>query len=192
MKIGLYFGSFNPIHIGHLIVADTLLQEMIADEIWFVISPQNPFKALTDLADEQHRLLMAQLSTQNHSKLKVSDIEFSLTKPSYTIHTLEVLQQQFPQHELSIIMGSDNLVHLEQWKSYEKILEQTFVHVYARETIDEIQEIWLVHPKIKIHPLPLLNISSTAIRKKVKEGKSIRYWVRDEVAEYIAAHQLYL
>jgi nicotinate-nucleotide adenylyltransferase len=192
MKIGLYFGSFNPIHIGHLIVADTLLQEMNADEIWFVISPQNPFKALTDLADEQHRLLMAQLSTQNHSKLKVSNIEFSLTKPSYTIHTLEVLQQQFLQHEFSIIMGSDNLVHLEQWKSYEKILEQTFVHVYARETIDEIPEIWLAHPKIKIHPLPLLNISSTAIRKKVKEGKSIRYWVRDEVAEYIEAHQLYL
>jgi nicotinate-nucleotide adenylyltransferase len=192
MKIGLYFGSFNPIHIGHLIVADSLLQEIELDEIWLVVSPQNPFKELSELAAEQYRLTMAKLAIQNHPQLKVSDIEFQLPKPSYTIQTLEVLHKENPNHEFSIVMGSDNLIHFQNWKEHEKILDQVFIHVYARETNDAVPELWRNHPKINIHPLPLLNISSTAIRNKVKSGKSIRYWVRDEVAEYIATHQLYL
>lgn len=191
MKIGLYFGSFNPIHIGHLIVADTMLNAAQLEEVWYVISPQNPFKQNQNLADEQHRLAMVNESIQNHPKLKSCDIEFNLSKPSYTIHTLEALHKKYPEHEFTILMGSDNLIYFHKWKAFEEILKLVPIQVYARATDVEVPEIWQNHKRIIIHPLPLINVSSTKIRNKVKAEESIRYWVRDEVKEYISTHKLY-
>lgn len=183
MNIGLFFGSFNPIHIGHLIIASYMLEEAELDEIWFVVSPQNPFKKGSDLMPQEDRLEMVQIAVKNHTRLKASDIEFSLNKPSYTIHTLEVLISKFPEHNFKIIMGSDNLVHFTKWKGYEDILNQAELLVYYRNgfTNEELSS----HPNIKMFDAPVLNISATYIRDLLNKGKSIHYLVLPEVEEFL-------
>jgi nicotinate-nucleotide adenylyltransferase len=182
MKIGLYFGSFNPIHNGHLIIAQHVLNETDLKRVWFVVSPQNPFKQQKTLLNEYDRLHLVNLAIQKSTSFKAIDIEFSLPKPSYTINTLAYLQEKYPQHQFSIIMGSDSLQNLDKWKNAETIMQHYPIYVYTRPGFAANQ------PKVKeLHVLkaPLLEISATHIRELILEGKSIRFLVPDVVLEEI-------
>jgi nicotinate-nucleotide adenylyltransferase len=188
MKIGLYFGSFNPIHHGHLIIANHLIQETSLDQVWFVVSPQNPFKQNHGLLNEYHRLHLINLAIEGERKLSASDIEFKLPKPSYTVTTLQYLEEKYPQHQFSIIMGSDSFQNLDKWKNASVIMERYQIYVYRRPGF-EIREDLPVQ-KIVLDA-PLLQISATHIRELVKQGKSIRYLVPDIVKAEIEANNYY-
>ncbi len=182
MKIGLYFGSFNPIHVGHLIIANHILNTETLDEVWFVVSPQNPFKNTAGLLNEQHRLSLVKIAIEGEKKLKASNIEFKMPKPSYTIDTLIILGEKYPQHLFSLILGSDGFQNIEKWKNYKQIINSYHIYIYLRPSF----EVRIDLPKnIKIVSAPLLEISSTQIRKNIKEGKSIRYLVTDDVMKEI-------
>lgn len=189
MKIGLYFGSFNPIHNGHLIIANKLYEITGVDEVWFVPSPLNPFKHSQDLLEFPHRYQMIKTVLKNVNHLKVSDIEESLSKPSFTIQTIEALEEKYPEHEFSIFMGSDNLESFHLWKKYEDLLQKCTIHVYVRNTGQ--QENLPQYPNVQIHLLPLLDISSTSVRKSVKEGKSIIGEVDGQIEEMIVKNGWY-
>lgn len=182
MKIGLYFGSFNPVHVGHLIIANHVLNETELEKIWFVVSPLNPFKTESNLLNEYHRLHLIRIATEDDPRIKVSDIEFNLPRPSYTSTTLAYLSEKHPEHEFSIVMGSDSFQNLNKWKNHETILENYMIYVYRRPSF-EINE----NPKgrIKILDAPLLQISSTRIREYIRNRKSARYLVPDKVLEEI-------
>ncbi len=182
MKIGLYFGSFNPIHNGHLIIAQHVLNETDLKQVWFVVSPQNPFKQQKTLLNEYDRLHLVNLAIQKSTSFKAIDIEFSLPKPSYTINTLIYLQEKYPQHEFSIIMGSDSLQNLDKWKNAETIMERYPIYVYIRPGFPAIQE-----GVAELHSLnaPLLEISATHIRELIVAGKSIRFLVPEIVHDEI-------
>ena len=181
MKIGLYFGSFNPIHVGHLIIANHVANNTNLNQVWFVISPQNPFKHNNTLLNEYHRLHLVQSAIEGENKLKASNVEFQLPRPSYTVDTLTYLKEKFPQHEFSIIMGSDSYQNLHKWKNYEVIIKNHQLYIYKRPGFEVKEEV----EKITILDAPLLEISSTEIRALIKRGKSIRYLVPDIVKEEI-------
>jgi nicotinate-nucleotide adenylyltransferase len=183
MKVGLYFGSFNPIHHGHLIIAQHMVQHTDLDQLWFVVSPQNPLKPSAGLLNEFHRLYLIQLAIENAPGLKVTDIEFRLPRPSYTADTLTYLVEKYPQHSFSVIMGSDSFENLPRWKNYQHILQHYPIYVYKRPG----HEITATYEGANVSVLkaPLLEISATHIRNTIKEGKSIRYLVPDKVAEEI-------
>ena len=188
MNIGLYFGSFNPIHLGHLIIANHVLNETDLKRIWFVVSPQNPFKSNNQLLDENHRLHLVRLGTENDNRIKVSDIEFNLPRPSYTIDTLTHLKEKHPDHGFSIIMGSDSFKNLDKWKNHEKIVKECPIYIYKRTGFDVID----THgANIVELEAPLLQISATQIRKLIKDGKSIRYMVPESVREEIEIRKFY-
>ncbi|MBK9933239.1 MAG: nicotinate-nucleotide adenylyltransferase [Cytophagaceae bacterium] len=189
MKIGLFFGSFNPIHVGHLIIANTMATSTDLQQIWFVVSPQNPFKKNNSLLHEFDRYTMVEKAIADNPAFKVSDIEFNLPKPSYTIDTLTVLAQKFPQHEFTLIMGEDNLVQFENWKNYQKILEYYSLYVYSRPNTQEHN--FKNHPKVTFVEAPLLDISATYIRKRLSEGKNVKYLVPEQVEEYIRFKKFY-
>ena len=182
MKIGLYFGSFNPIHVAHLIIANHVLNETDIEKIWFVISPQNPFKSEQNLLNEYHRLHLVKTATEDDNRIKASDIEFSLPKPSYTTTTLAYLKEKTPEHEFCIIMGSDSFQNLHKWKNYEVIVKDYEVYVYLRPGFEATNH---VNAKLHIVDAPLLQLSATKIRQYIKEGKSIRYLVPENVREEI-------
>lgn len=182
MKIGLYFGSFNPIHIGHLIIANHLLNETPVERIWFILSPQNPFKVNHSLLNEYDRLHLLQTATADDPRIKVSDIEFTLPKPSYTSVTLAHLSERYPEHEFSIIMGSDSLQNLHKWKNYEAIINNYSIYVYKRPEFPVENNIGA---KLIELDAPLLQISATGIREMIREGKSIRYMVPEKVINEI-------
>ena len=189
MQIGLYFGSFNPIHNGHLIIANYLVQHTNLEQVWFVISPQNPLKNPGSLLNEYHRLFLVQVSIEDEPALKASDIEFRLPRPSYTIDTLTYLDEKFPLHDFAVIMGSDSFQNLSSWKNYKQILDRYPLFVYERprykaENIYEGSRVTLVKA-------PLLEISSTYIRKAIAEGKSVRYLVPDKVKQEIEQNGYY-
>ena len=188
MKVGLYFGSFNPVHIGHLIIASHIVEHTELDQVWFVVSPQNPFKNNTTLLNEQHRLALVKIAIEGESKLRASNAEFQLPKPSYTIDTLTYLSEKYPAHHFSIIMGSDSYQNLEQWKNYKQIIINYNIYVYNRPFFPVKQPV----PKnIIIVDAPLLEISASAIRKDIREGRSIRYLVADDVKIEIEAKGYY-
>jgi nicotinate-nucleotide adenylyltransferase len=190
MKVGLFFGSFNPIHIGHLIIASYMVEESDLEELWLVVTPHNPLKERSSLADDYDRLEMVLQSVENHLKLRASNIEFDLPKPSYTIDTLTYLSEEYPEHEFVLIMGADNLFTLHKWKNYEQILKKYSIYVYKRPEYD-IQSLSNLG-NIKIFEnAPLIEISSTYIRKLIKDGRSIRYWVTEETREIIEKGNLY-
>jgi nicotinate-nucleotide adenylyltransferase len=182
MRIGLYFGSFNPVHTGHLIIANHLLNQTELEKIWFIVSPQNPFKVNASLLNEYDRLHLLKLATEDDGRIKVLDIEFSLPKPSYTSVTLAHLQEKYPDNEFSIIMGGDSFQNLHKWKNYEWIVKNYAVFVYNRPGFAISNH---VNAKLTIVDAPLLQISATDIRSLIKEGKSIRYMVPDKVREEI-------
>ncbi|HRH57367.1 MAG TPA: nicotinate (nicotinamide) nucleotide adenylyltransferase [Chitinophagales bacterium] len=188
-KIGLFFGSFNPIHVGHLLLATHLREAANLDEIWFIVSPQNPFKQNSELADEQHRLEMVKLATKNVDYFNVSDLEFHLEKPSYTHLTLKELSKQFPEYTFHLIIGEDNVIKFHEWKEAEWILDNYKVVVYNR-TIPSEKTTY--DARLTTHDFPLFDISSTVIRKRIKENKPVHYFVTENVEHYIRFHKLYL
>ena len=182
MQIGLYFGSFNPVHTGHLIIASHILNETNLEKIWFVVSPQNPLKPSVSLLNEYDRLHLVRVATEDDNRIRVSDIEFSLPKPSYTVDTLAYMVEKYPEHQFSVIMGSDSFQNLHKWKNYQVILEQYPIYVYLRPGFEVDSKL---NPKVSILNAPLLQISATQIPQLVKEGKSIRYMVPPRVLEEI-------
>jgi nicotinate-nucleotide adenylyltransferase len=188
MNIGLYFGSFNPIHIGHLIIANHVLNETSINKIWFIVSPQNPFKESKTLLNEFDRLHLVRLATQEDNRIKCSDIEFNLPKPSYTSNTLTFLAEKYPEHQFSLIMGSDSYQNLDKWKNYETIINNYPVYVYQREG-HEIKKTF--DKEAVILNAPIIQISASQIREHIKSAKSIRYLVPEIVREEIESRKFY-
>lgn len=189
MKIGLFFGSFNPIHSGHLIIAQYILEEANLDKVWFVVSPQNPLKKRASLAHEQDRYDMVQAAVFDNYAMEAMDIEFGLPRPSYTIDTLTYLTDKFPDNEFVVIMGEDNLEHIRKWKNYDVLLKDYKLIVYPRPKSKGIGSNKFKNV-IKIDA-PLINISATKIRKMISEGKSVQYLLPESVIAYIRMKKLY-
>ena len=187
--IALFFGSFNPIHIGHLIIADAISLEKDIEKVWFVVSPQNPFKAKESLLPESSRYYLTQLATEDNPKFFVSNIEFHLPRPSYTIDTLNYLEEKYPDKKFCLVMGGDNLVHFEKWKNYEKILENYKIYVYKRPKSDTSQI--LSHKNIQFLDVPLMEISSALIRERIKNNVSIMYLLPDKVEAEVHKSRYY-
>ena len=188
MHIGLYFGSFNPIHIGHLIIANHIVENSDVDKIWFVVSPHNPLKDAHSLLNEYDRLHLVELAIQDNGKFRASNVEFHLPKPSYTIDTLTYLTERFPLEQFSVVMGADSFQNLHRWKNYEQLVKHYSFIVYNRPGF-EINE---THDaKITLVDAPMLEISSTFVRKQIKENKSIRYMLPDAVWKYIDENGYY-
>lgn len=189
MNIGLYFGSFNPIHTGHLIIANHVLEHSDLDKVWFVVSPHNPLKESHSLLNEYDRLHLAELAIKNNNKFRASNVEFHLPKPSYTIDTLTYLSEKFPLEKFTVIMGSDSYQNLKRWKNYEKILEFYKIVVFERPGFPVNKDD--IPANVNVLKAPLLEISSTHIRSQIKENKSIRYLVPDEVMNCISENRYY-
>jgi nicotinate-nucleotide adenylyltransferase len=189
MKVGLFFGSFNPIHIGHLIIANYMANYTHLDKVWLVVSPHNPLKTKEDLIDMYDRLEMAKLATEDSLNISVSDIELKLPQPSYTIDTLTYLKEKYPEHQFTLIMGSDNLNTLKKWKNYEQILANYEIIVYPRP--QGMNEEFTTHPKIKITQAPQMEISATFIRKAIRENKNVDYFLPEKVKEFVESKNLY-
>jgi nicotinate-nucleotide adenylyltransferase len=190
MKVGLYFGSFNPIHHGHLVIANFILQHAHLDQVWFVVSPQNPLKRSISLLNEYHRLHLVRLAVEGETRLRASDIEFKLPKPSYTVDTLIYLQEKYPGEEFSIIMGSDSFQNLTKWKNHTWLLQHFPIYVYRRPEHETLPQ----YPgarQVEILDAPLLPISSTEIRSKLQKGESVRYLLPDSVLEEIEKSRYY-
>jgi len=188
LNIGLYFGSFNPIHVGHLIIASHVVNNSELDQIWFIISPQNPLKKEGSLLNEHHRKHLIDLSIEGEKKLRTSDIEFKLPKPSYTIDTMTYLSEKYPKHTFSIIMGSDSFTNIKRWKNYEALLNNYEIYIYERPGF-RVKE--MIGAKLTMLQAPLLEISSTRIRELIHSKKSIKFLVPDVVKEEIEKHQYY-
>ena len=191
-KIGLFFGSFNPIHIGHLILANYILENSDMDELWFVVSPQNPFKDKKSLLTDHNRLDMVQLAVKNYPKMRASNVEFSLPKPSYTIDTLTYLKEKYPNYSFALIMGEDNLDSLSKWKNAEKLMSDYQIIVYPRTFEGEKKDSeYLQHENISMVNAPIIELSATEIRNMIKEGKNVRPMLPPEVFEYLDGSSFY-
>ena len=189
MKIGLYFGSFNPIHTGHLVIASFMAEFAGLEQVWLVVSPHNPLKMHQTLLQDYHRLQLVKIAIGDNRKLKTSDVEFKLSKPSYTINTLTYLKEQFPQHQFTLIVGADILESFHEWKNYEQILQQYELYVYPRpnSTGGDLMK----HPKVKFVQAPLMEISSTFIRDGIRNKKDVRYMMPESVWDYIEEMHFY-
>lgn len=187
MKIGLFFGSFNPIHIGHLIIANHFVACTDLQQVWFVVSPQNPLKKKETLLNEYDRLHLVELAIKDNQAFRSSNIEFSLPRPSYTIDTLTHLHEKFPQHEFVLIMGADNIDSLPKWKNPDVLLQHHEIYCYQRG----VGEAKFSHPNIKVFDFPQLEISSTYIRKCLKDNISVKYMLPDAVEEYVTKMNCY-
>jgi nicotinate-nucleotide adenylyltransferase len=191
MKVGLFFGTFNPIHIGHLIIANYMAEFSDLEEVWFVITPLSPFKKKNTLLDNHHRLAIATIAVEDYSKLKTSDIEFKLPQPNYTINTLIHLEEKFPKHQFCLIMGEDNLKGFHKWKNYETILQNYELYVYPRISEGDVENQFLEHAKIHKINAPIVQISSTFIRKSIREKKDIKPMLPANVWNYIDEMNFY-
>lgn len=189
-KIGLFFGSFNPVHIGHLVIANYMAYYTELDEVWFVVSPQNPLKKSSNLANMYDRLEMVNLAIEGNERLRVNDIEFALPKPSYTIDTLTFLQEKYPHFDFVLIMGQDNLQSLEKWKNYEILIRDFSIYVYPRPGYDS--GMFADHPSVLLTETPRMEISSTFIRQAIKESRNIQYFVPQKVIDFMDSKGLYL
>ncbi len=182
MQIALFFGSFNPVHVGHLIIAQSIVDLPNIEQLWFVVSPQNPFKQKKSLLAERQRYNLLQMAIEHNDQLKVTDIEFGLPKPSYTVDTLAYMGEKYPQHQFHLVMGSDNLTHLHKWKNADILKANYPIIVYPRPA-HPVEE----HPDIQLTVVeaPLLNISSTFIRQRIKAEKNINFYLPESVAQYV-------
>ncbi|MBO6762850.1 MAG: nicotinate-nucleotide adenylyltransferase, partial [Roseivirga sp.] len=174
MRVGLFFGSFNPIHIGHLVIADVMADQTDLEQVWFVVSPLNPFKSSSSLLHEFDRLKMVELAIEDNFKFRASDVEFNMPRPSYTADTLAYLSDKYPQNEFKLIIGEDNLVHFHKWKNYESVLENFGLYVYPRPQVDK-SKIKIKHENIKYIDSPMLDISATFIRSSIRNDHSVQY-----------------
>ncbi len=198
-RIGLYFGSFNPIHVGHLIIANYVAQSDEIDEVWFIVTPQNPHKKKKNLLEDFHRLAMVRIAVEQNSKLKANDIEFHLPKPSYTTYTLQALKEKYPNNAFTLIMGEDNLRTLHKWKNYEYLIENYSIIVYPRvytiqeqtkeekEAPNQIIDL----PNVHLSDAPIMKISSSLIRKMIQEEKDVRYLLSEPVFNYLDEMNFY-
>ena len=195
MKIGLYFGTFNPIHVGHLIIANHMAEHSDLDQVWMVVTPHNPLKKKSTLLDDYHRLQMVFLATEDFPKIKPSDIEFKLPQPNYTVNTLAHLEDKYPNYEFSLIMGEDNLKSLHKWKNYEVILERHDIYVYPRISTEEENLEFKTSrnfgTKIHLIDAPVVEISATFIRDNIKKGKNIQPLLPAKVWDYIDHNNFY-
>ena len=191
MKIGLFFGSFNPIHIGHLIIANHMAEYSDLDEVWLVVTPHNPFKKKKTLLEDHHRFQLVMQATEDYPKIKPSNIEFGLPQPNYTINTLVYLQEKYPQHDFHLIMGLDNLKSFPKWKNYEKIIEHHELYVYPRVSeATDLPEL-MTHQKVHYIKAPIVEISSTFIRNAIKERKNVRALMPDKAWAYLDEMNFY-
>ena len=191
MRIGLYFGTFNPIHVGHLAIANHMVENSDLDEVWMVVTPLSPFKKKSSLLANNHRLEMVYLATENYDKLKPSDIEFGLPEPNYTVYTLANLEEKYPQHEFSLLMGEDNLKGFHKWKNYEAILANYDLYVYPRISEGAVEYQFKKHPRITRVAAPIMEISSTMIRKSIATQKNIRPLLDTKVWQFIDEMNFY-
>ena len=191
MKIGLFFGTFNPIHIGHLIIANYMAEFSDLDQVWFVITPLSPFKQKSSLLDNVHRLAIADIAVEAYSKLETSSIEFKLPQPNYTINTLIHIEEKYPKHQFCLIMGEDNLKGFHKWKNYETILKNYELYVYPRISDGTVESEFLKHPHVHRVDAPIVQISSTFIRKSIKTKKDIRIMLTPNVWKYIDEMNFY-
>ncbi len=191
MKIGLYFGTFNPIHVGHLIIANHMAEHADLDQVWMVVTPHNPLKKKSTLLADHHRLEMVFLATEDFPKIKPSDIEFKLSQPNYTVNTLVHLEEKYPEHAFSLIMGEDNLKSFHKWKNYEAILAHHEIYVYPRLDATAENPLFKNHPKIHLIDAPVVEISSTSIRENIKKGKNVLPLLPPKVWEYIDHNNFY-
>ncbi|RUA36468.1 MAG: nicotinic acid mononucleotide adenylyltransferase [Bacteroidetes bacterium] len=189
-NVGLFFGSFNPIHVGHLIIANTMLEEPDVDEVWFVVSPQSPFKQQKSLAHEFDRYDLVQAAIADHFHMKVTDIEFNMPKPSYTADTLAYLSDQNPNHNFKLIIGEDNLKSFPKWKNSDIILRDYGLLVYPRPNAkkSDLKD----HENVRFVEAPMMDISATFIRKSIKNNRSVKYLVPDAVLDRIKGKKLYI
>ncbi len=191
-KVGLFFGSFNPIHVGHLIIANHLVEHTELDEVWFVVSPQNPDKQKASMLEDDHRMALVRLAIEDNPKFKASNVEFDLPKPSYTIRTLVELSEQHPSFEFALIMGEDNLRSLHKWKSHQEIVQNHHVYVYPRINQEKKPEgIYANHPSITYVDAPVMKISASHIRKCIKDSKSVEYMLTEPVYQYVEEMHFY-
>ena len=191
MKIGLYFGTFNPIHVGHLTIANHLAEYSDLDQVWFVVTPHSPFKKKNSLLDDYQRLEMVYLATKDYPKLKESNIEFGLPQPNYTVNTLSYLEEKYPDNEFALIMGEDNLKSFHKWKNYEVILARHSIYVYPRISEGTINHQFEDHPNIVKVDAPIMQLSSTFIRKSIKAGKNVRPMLPEHVWQYLDEMNFY-
>jgi len=190
MNIGIFSGSFDPVHIGHLILANYIAEFTDIDEVWFVVSPRNPFKSDSELSDESIRFKMVESALEKYTKLKASDFEFSMPKPSYTVDTLNGIQEKYPEHNFTLIIGADNWNTFENWKEHDTILEKYKIKVYPRLGF-RIAIPNKLKAKVEALESPIIEVSSTFIRESIKESKDIRAFLPDTVYEYILKSGLY-
>ena len=191
MKVGLYFGTFNPIHVGHLIIANHLAEFSDLDEIWFVVTPQSPHKKKQSLLDNHHRYELVYIAVEDYPKLRPSDIEFKLPQPNYTVHTLAHIAEKYPNKEFCLIMGEDNLKTFHKWKNYETIVEHHDIYVYPRIGGGRVKNQFRDHPKVHRVDAPVIQISATHIRNCIKENKSPQALLPKEVWKYIDEMNFY-
>jgi len=200
MKIGLYFGSFNPIHVGHLVIANHMANYTDIDQVWFVVSPHNPHKEKASLLKDYHRLALVNVAIEGNFKFRSSDIEFKLDTPSYTAVTLAHLSEKYPSYVFSLLMGEDNIRTLHKWYNYEEIIDNHSVYVYPRAVSIKEAELYAEIPKHKlmehqnihfVKDVPVMNVSSSFIRKEIKAGKSVEYLLTDPVLKYVDEMNFY-
>jgi nicotinate-nucleotide adenylyltransferase len=189
MQVGLFFGSFNPIQVGHLVLANYMLSFTTLDEVWLVVSPHNPLKNKSSLLNQNDRLHLVNLALNQHPKIKASNIEFGLAQPSYTIHTLAHLKEKFPKHKFSLIMGQDNLQTFNKWKNYDEILKNYNILVYPRPNC--VTSPFDDHKSVQITQAPVMDISSTFIRKAIKEKNDVSFFMHPAVWNYIDEMNFY-
>ena len=190
-KIGLFFGSFNPVHIGHIILANYFTENTDLEEVWLVVSPQNPFKQKQSLLANHHRLQLVNRAVEEYPKLKVSDIEFGLPTPSYTSTTLAHLEEKYPEKDFALLIGEDNLCTFHKWKNYQLILERHQLYVYPRVSVNEIPAEFKGHPKIKLVNAPRIELSSSDIRSAIKADKNVRPSMPPESWQYLDEMNFY-
>jgi nicotinate-nucleotide adenylyltransferase len=199
-KVGLFFGTFNPIHVGHLIIANYMINYTDMKEVWLVVSPQNPLKDKKTLLADHHRLAIVKVAIEGQTKIKACDIEFSLSKPSYTVHTLAYLAEKYPKLEFSLIMGEDNIRTLHKWKNYEFILENFDLYIYPRLISDEEKKSGINNAlksnlrntnRIKKIEVPIMQISASFLRESIKAKKDVRYWLTEPVYKYVKEMHFY-
>jgi nicotinate-nucleotide adenylyltransferase len=189
IKTGLFFGSFNPIHTGHLIIASYMREFTDLEQVWFVISPQNPLKAKESLLPDHHRLMLVKTAIEDDPEFKAVDIEFRMLKPSYTIHTLAYLNESYPDREFVLIAGTDILHSFHKWKNYQQILDEYQIYIYNRPGYQK--GVYSNHPSVKYFEAPMMQLSSSFIRKAIHDGKDVRYMLPHKVWEYIREMHFY-